>query len=246
MESTMAKSKAKSWRDVLPVHEVANLFPLMTKPQLQKLADDISANGLKLPVILWAERRGQQKFLLDGRNRLDAMELAGLRTVDSNGDLTTLQGLRWEEVYGLQPIIKLVAGNAAATASHAMKQATDPWLYAMSANILRRHLTTEQRRELISKLLKVAPTKSDRQIAEMAKASHQTVGTVRAKMETKGEVAKLTTRVDRKGVTQPVKRKSSRKSRSSSESKWVRAFKQAWPRRTAEEQQLIRQFIQEH
>ena len=36
----------------------------------------------------------------------------------------------------------------------------------ISANIHRRHLTAEQRRELIEKLLKADPGQSDRQIAE--------------------------------------------------------------------------------
>src|SRR5262249_41046078 len=65
------------------------------------------------------------------------------------------------------------------------------------------HLTAEQRRELIDKLIKATPEKSDRQIAETVKASPTTVGTRRAKMEAKGEVSKLDTRTDAKGVKQP-------------------------------------------
>ncbi len=60
---------------------------------------------------------------------------------------------------------------------------TDPAAYVISANIHRRHLTADQRRGLIHKLLAAQPEKSDRQIAEMAKASPTTVGKVRAKME---------------------------------------------------------------
>jgi hypothetical protein len=149
----------------------------MSKQQLQRLADDISANGLNLPIILWAERpgRSQQKYLLDGRNRLDAMELAGLRTVDSNGDLTTLQGLRWEEVYGIEPIVRLVVGGNS-SASGEMKQSTDPWTYAMGANILRRHLSSEQKEKLIAALKKHKPDLTNRQLAETVGMSHQTVG----------------------------------------------------------------------
>ena len=78
-----------------------------------------------------------------------------------------------------------------------------PYAFVISANIHRRHLTAEQKRELIAKLIKATPEKSDRQIAETVKASPTTVGTVRAKMEAKGEVSKLDTRTDAKGVKQP-------------------------------------------
>jgi hypothetical protein len=43
-------------------HEAANIFPLMPDDELQKLADDIKANGLKNPVIPINDR------VLDGRN----------------------------------------------------------------------------------------------------------------------------------------------------------------------------------
>jgi hypothetical protein len=88
--------------------------------------------------------------------------------------------------------------------------AVDPAKYVISRNIRRRHLTTEQKRELIAKLIRAAPEKSDRQIAETAKASPTTVGTVRAKMEDKGEVSKLDTRTDAKGVKQPAKKPSAK------------------------------------
>ncbi len=81
--------------------------------------------------------------------------------------------------------------------------AEDPYAYVLSANVHRRHLTGEQKRELIAKLLKAQPEKSDRQIAETVKASPTTVGTVRAKMESAGDVSKLGTRQDTKGRQQP-------------------------------------------
>lgn len=79
----------------------------------------------------------------------------------------------------------------------------DPAAYVISANIHRRHLTAEQKRELIAKLLKAQPEKSDRQIADTVKASPTTVGTVRTKMEAAGDVSKLDTRTDTKGRQQP-------------------------------------------
>jgi hypothetical protein len=48
----------------------------------------------------------------------------------------------------------------------------DPAAYVISANLHRRHLTAEQKREVIAKLLKAQPEKSDRQIGKQIGAHH--------------------------------------------------------------------------
>src|SRR6516225_6080295 len=63
--------------------------------------------------------------------------------------------------------------------------------YVISANIHRRHLSPDQRREIISALLKADPGQSNRQVAEHAKASHVTVGAVREELETTGQIDQL-------------------------------------------------------
>src|SRR4051794_7135433 len=55
----------------------------------------------------------------------------------------------------------------------------DPLALVISLNIRRRHLTQEQKRELIAKLLRVQPEKSDREIAKTTKVDHKTVGATR-------------------------------------------------------------------
>src|SRR5262249_5900996 len=50
--------------------------------------------------------------------------------------------------------------------------------YIISKNIHRRHLTPEQRRELIAKLIAAQPEKSDRQIAEEARVDKNVVSRV--------------------------------------------------------------------
>lgn len=65
-----------------PSHEYADLFPMMTALELEALADDVRANGLRHPVVLYGGR------VLDGRNRLLACERAGVepRFEEFDGD----------------------------------------------------------------------------------------------------------------------------------------------------------------
>src|SRR5262249_42349768 len=71
------EQRKPSWRDTLPIHPAAELFPLMSPAELRALGDDIKKNGLKIPVTVWKGSGPLQ--LLDGRNRLDAMEAVGIR-----------------------------------------------------------------------------------------------------------------------------------------------------------------------
>ena len=54
---------AASWRDLLPVHPAAELFPLMGRDELRELADDIEKHGLREKVAIYKDS------VLDGRNR---------------------------------------------------------------------------------------------------------------------------------------------------------------------------------
>src|SRR5262249_25952616 len=81
-----------------------------------------------------------------------------------------------------------------------------PYAYVISANIHRRHLTAEQKRDLIAKLIKATPEKSDRQIAEQAKSNRTTVGQIRKTLEKSGDVSIVDTRTDTKGREQPAKK----------------------------------------
>src|SRR5215831_10569501 len=64
------------------VHAVANLFPMLADDELQEMADDIRANGLREPIVLT-----QSGVLVDGRNRIAACKLASVepRYVVLNG-----------------------------------------------------------------------------------------------------------------------------------------------------------------
>ena len=76
----------------------------------------------------------------------------------------------------------------------------------LSANIHRRHLTSEQRRELIAKLLKAQPDKSNRAIAKQTKADDKTVGKVRRELEGRAEIPHVDAVEDTKGRKQPTRK----------------------------------------
>jgi len=176
----------KSWRDVLPIHPACELFPLMTPAELRELGEDIKGNGLRRPIAITSD--GQ---LLDGRNRLAAMEVAGVdfkikRTRNGSPEIH----------------IDIVGGDL----SFAEVVTSDPVAFVISANIHRRHLTAEQKREHIARLIKATPGKSDWQIAETVKSNRTTVGQIRKVLEKAGDVSIVDTRTDTKGRKQPAKK----------------------------------------
>jgi hypothetical protein len=163
---------AKPWRDVLPVHAAADLFPLLSKGELEELSRDIKEHGLRQRCHTIDENG--RTVLLDGRNRLDALEHIGKEiTLDNSGIFEQLPA------------------------------DVDPYSFVISANIHRRHLTGDQKRELIDKLLKATPEKSNRQIAETVKADDKTVGSVRRELEGRAEIPHTETRTDSRGRQQP-------------------------------------------
>src|SRR5215469_15605780 len=140
----------------------------MSDSGLDDLGADIKANGLMHPVVFCGS--GNNEMLLDGRNRLEAIERKNLDP-DSNWYMRAVR---------IGPDV-------------------DPYEYVVSANIHRRHLTDEQRREVIAKLIKAKPEESDRAIAKQTKVDHKTVGKVREKMESTGEVSPVEKRTGADG-----------------------------------------------
>jgi hypothetical protein len=194
--------QSKSWRDVIEVHPAANLFPMMEADELKALGEDIRQHGLREPIAIDCKKPGDGPYrysLIEGRNRLDAMEMAGLAPqLQLQGGSPKLTLDSWkltlagcDKVDVAQPVLLLVQ---------------NPIAYVLSKNLHRRHLTPEQKRELIAKLVKATPEKSDRQIAELTKASPSTVGKVRNELEETGDVSKLDTRADAKGRKQQAHR----------------------------------------
>ena len=59
----------------MKIHPAAEIFPMMTKDELNDLAADIKANGLLTPIV--TDAHGD--LLIDGRNRLAACKIAGVK-----------------------------------------------------------------------------------------------------------------------------------------------------------------------
>jgi hypothetical protein len=129
-ESSISAQAAPSWRDVLPVHPAAELFPLLSDEERRELGEDIKANGLLTPVVPFRNN------LLDGRNRLDAMEVIGIKFTIWREDKNRFE-LETAD-------IKLPWSGG----SVQLNDDADPYAYVVAANLRRRHLTSEQKREL--------------------------------------------------------------------------------------------------
>jgi hypothetical protein len=186
---TGANQQAPSWRDVLPIHPAAELFPLLPSDDLRALGKDIIENGLTCDITLWRADPKAPPVLLDGRNRLDAIEMATGKPVEVGAP-------------------SLMAGKFTAIDKVNVLdgRSVDPWVYVVSANIHRRHLTAEQKREIVAELLKANPQRSNNATAKLAKVDDKTVGAVRADLERRSEIPNVKTRTDSKGRQQPAKK----------------------------------------
>jgi hypothetical protein len=176
----MFNSSQLNWRDDLLTHPAAELFPRPSEAELKELAEDIKLNGQCVPIAVCKSADGKTLAVVDGVSRLDAMALTGLLNVNSEDELCIGKELvRFTAVTG------------------------DPYAFALSANIHRRHLTAELKRDLIEKLLKAKPEQSDRQIAKQTKTSPTWVGKIRKEAEAAGDVSTVDTRIDTRGRKQP-------------------------------------------
>ena len=187
-----------AWRDKIEVHAAANRFPMMSDAELDELASDIAKNWLRVGIVLWtpekledvSRRKGPQKlYLLDGRNRLEAIERSGRSASEIDEEIDA----------ALDP-------NAWPAPAEIIYGDVDPLAYVVSTNIRRRHLTAEQKREIIADLLKENPERSDRATAKIAGVHHETVAAVREEGERRGEIRHVDKRTDTAGRQQPARK----------------------------------------
>lgn len=122
------------WREKYKVHPAADVFPMMADDELAELQANIRAHGVKLPVVFWHDGR-----LLDGRNRLEAMERLGIDTDRASIHADTVM-------------------------------CGDPAAWVITLNIHRRHLTKQQRADLIVKALEASRQNGESDAEVKAKA----------------------------------------------------------------------------
>jgi hypothetical protein len=196
MSNEARPAQGKSWRDVLPIHPAADLFPLMSPDELKALGEDIGKNGLRVPVVVWSADHDSEWFLLDGRNRLDALETLRRHVIKQTAEDS------W--FFSDHVLVEHVTGCGERVNR---EPPTDPYEFVLSANVHRRHLSAEQKRELIAKVLKAKPEASNRQIAKQVKADDKTVATVRRELEATAEIPQLEKTTGADGKARPTKRK---------------------------------------
>ena len=97
--------------------------------------------------------------LIDGRNRLAAMERVGIHL---RLQVTPVRGSKAKRYALVSDNTDIYIGEAAERGSLLSSINSDPAEYIASANIHRRHLTQESKRALIAQLLKENPERSDR------------------------------------------------------------------------------------
>ncbi len=230
-------SAVKSWRDVYPIHPAAEMFPLMAHDELLELGEDIKKNGLRVPIVIFREGPAgddETLYVLDGRNRLDAMEAVGINLVTHKCpdqfpvpstvarykrgalDEETVERLGVFAKLGGYKAVRYVSGSCKAMSMalspeggispETIEMLEDPWEYVLSANVHRRHLTTTQKRELIQKVLQAHPEKSNRRIGKLATVDHKTVASARTELERRGEFPHVDQVVDTKGRKQPTRK----------------------------------------
>src|SRR5215469_14904410 len=120
---TKLKRSSKRWRDVICVHPAAELFPALSEEEFTALVVDIDRNGVQQnPVTVTIDGK---HWLVDGRNRLDALERLGYRFGIEDRGLTARR-----------------TGSQSVWAENRLR---DPWDLAVSLNVHRRHLTQAQR-----------------------------------------------------------------------------------------------------
>ena len=163
-----------TWRDLFRVHEECDWYPMMKEAELEAMAEDIEEHGLRHRVVyrLVQSELGEVAEILDGRNRLEALEIVRL------------------------PLLKDNKLNPAYFEKASQKALADIPAYIEGVNLHRRHMDREQRREAILRRLKQDPKRSDRAIGQLVGADHKTVATVRAEAEGRGEIPHVSLRPD--------------------------------------------------
>ena len=146
------------WRKYLRIHPAAELFPLMKEKDIEgfnALVENIRVHGLAEKIVGWSSSEGVS--VLDGRNRIDALAQLGLlcEMPDHLVGIKKWTGKEWSD----QGVTRIAGHDGAFR--NLYDHNGNPYDIALPLNVHRRHLTAEQKRDLIAKLLKAKPEASN-------------------------------------------------------------------------------------
>jgi hypothetical protein len=191
------------WRDLIKVHPAADAFPMMSPEDLDALAEDIRKNGLQNPVATWFDKN-EQEWLIDGRNRLDALERLGYKFSLVSHNAAGVCTARKLKIRNPNVRKKDVGGHDCTAldcewaAVHQFREThtcgtfgwpiADPYDLARLYNLDRRHLSKDGQKDAAAQLLRLQPERSDRSIARDTGLDHKTVAAERKKGEASGDI----------------------------------------------------------
>jgi hypothetical protein len=186
------------WSDRIKAHPALKRFEPLTGPAFDELVEDIRRSGVQEPIVLWCDPESSDLFLLDGRNRIAAVERGVGEVILIDGDLYVVP---FEEMQrqatpdspwylGINECIPLPCRQVLGD---------DPDEISLSLNLHRRHLTAEQKNKLIDELLKANPERSDRATGRIVGRDHKTVAARRGELEANGEIPHTADRAEASG-----------------------------------------------
>jgi hypothetical protein len=89
-----ARERAQAtWRDRFRVHPAAEKLPRMSNAELKALSDDIRQNGLNTPIDF--RKVGEEREILDGIHRMDALAMAGIEPTFRELKLNDAEAVRY-------------------------------------------------------------------------------------------------------------------------------------------------------
>ncbi len=149
--------------------------------------------------------------MLDGRNRLDALQLLGREIFVSKYDSSAINGIQKRMTHKKRQELAAADPDRSSLSRDVFVRADveDPFAYVVSKNIHRRHLTADVRREIIGKIITAKPEASNRQIAKDVGVDHKTVAKVRTELEATGEIPQLEKTTGADGKARPARRERS-------------------------------------
>lgn len=168
---------------------------MMSDAEIDELAADIQTHGLVEPIVLWADNTQQKetgqlwgpehcpRYLLDGRSRLMALDRLGYQRLDD----VRCRTKQPQSAIRILPAWKREYPSAPIYGAWPFRY-LDPWAYVLSVNVRRRHLTLEQRRQIVEDMVRRRPDLTDRALARVALADHKTVAARRAECERSGAI----------------------------------------------------------